>query len=47
MTDKTIKSLLTGILICLLLIALKPVPSLQSNFPSSLNVSDYNGETVV
>ena len=47
MSDKTIKFLMTGILICLLLIALKPVPSFESNFPSSLNVSDYNGETVV
>ena len=48
MSDKTIKSLMTGILICLLLIAFKPVPSFQSNFPSSLNVNDYDtGETVV
>ena len=46
MSDKTIKSLMTGILICLLLIALKPVPSLQSDFPSSLDINN-NGETVV
>jgi hypothetical protein len=45
MTDKTNKILLVGILICLIIIAYKPVPSFQSNIPSSLDVS--NGETVV
>ena len=47
MSDKTIKFLMTGIFICLVIIALKPVPSFQSNFPSSLNVDGDNGETVV
>ncbi|MGN0993328.1 MAG: hypothetical protein ACI4PE_05360 [Bacilli bacterium] len=46
MFDKTIKFLMMGILICLLLIALKPVPSLQSDFPSSLDINN-NSETVV
>lgn len=34
-----------GILICLIVIALKPVPSFQSEFPSSVDVSA--GESVV
>ena len=36
-----------GILVCLVIIALKPTPSFQSDYPSSLEVSDYSGETVV
>ncbi|MCG1023827.1 hypothetical protein [Sutcliffiella horikoshii] len=48
MSDKTNKIILIGILISLIIIAFKPVPSFHSNpmhFPSSLEV--YNGETVV
>lgn len=45
MTDKSTKSIMIGILICLIVIALKPVPSFQSEFPSSVNVS--SGESVV
>lgn len=45
MSDKTIKILMTGILICLIIIAFKPAPSFQPNFPSSLDV--LNGESVV
>lgn len=36
-----------GILICLIIIALKPVPSFNTNIPSSFNVDTSNGETVV
>lgn len=45
MSDKTIKILMTGILICLIIIAFKPVPSFQPNSPSSIDV--MNGESVV
>lgn len=48
MADQSTKKIMVGILICLIIIALKPVPSFQSNFPdfpSSLDVN--NGETVV
>lgn len=31
----------------MVIIALKPTPSFQSDFPSSLYLSDYHGETVV
>jgi hypothetical protein len=47
MSDKSNRKIMIGILICLVLIALKPTPSFHSNFPSSLDVNDYNGETVV
>lgn len=47
MADKTVKIILMGILICLIVIALKPVPSFQYNSPSSLNVDSNSGETVV
>ncbi|TYR98613.1 hypothetical protein FZC84_14370 [Rossellomorea vietnamensis] len=45
MADKSSKIIMTGILICLIIIAFKPVPSFQSNMPASLDVS--NGEAVV
>ncbi|EKN63703.1 hypothetical protein P9E76_20195 [Schinkia azotoformans] len=48
MSDQATKRIMVGILICLIIIALKPVPSFQSNypdFPSSLDVN--NGEAVV
>ncbi|PIC98862.1 hypothetical protein [Sporosarcina sp. P29] len=47
MYDKTSKNIMIGILVCLAIIALKPTPSFQSDFPSLLEVSDYSGETVV
>ncbi|WP_164669972.1 hypothetical protein [Virgibacillus doumboii] len=47
MSDKTSKIIMMGILICLAIIAFKPTPSFHSNFPSSLDVSAHNGETVV
>ncbi|WP_153722324.1 hypothetical protein [Sporosarcina cascadiensis] len=47
MSDKTSKNIMIGILVCLVIIALKPTPSFQSEFPSSLEVSDYRGEAVV
>jgi hypothetical protein len=45
MSDKSTKNIMIGILICLIVIALKPVPSFQSEFPSSVDVSA--GESVV
>lgn len=45
MSDKTTKIVMIGILICLIIIAFKPVPSFYSNFPTSLDV--LSGETVV
>ncbi len=48
MSDKYTRRIMVGILICLIIIAFKPVPSFQSNypdFPSSLDIN--NGETVV
>lgn len=48
MADQSTKKIMVGILICLIIIAFKPVPSFQSNFPdfpSSLDIN--NGETVV
>ncbi len=45
MPDKSTKNIMIGILICLIVIALKPVPSFQSEFPSSVDVSA--GESVV
>lgn len=48
MSDQATKRIMVGILICLIIIALKPVPSFQSNypdFPSSLDIN--NGEAVV
>ena len=49
MVEKTSNGIMKGILICLIIIALKPVPSFQSDFesefPLSMDVS--NGESVV
>ncbi len=45
MSDKSTKNIMIGILICLIVIALKPVPSFQPEFPSSIDV--LAGESVV
>ena len=45
MVDKQNKKIMLGILICLIIIALKPVPSFQSDFPPSLDFPI--GESVV
>ena len=42
---ETSNGIMKGILICLIIIALKPVPSFESDFPLSMDVS--NGESVV
>lgn len=44
MQEKRKSTILIGILICLIIIALKPVPSFNNNTP---NIPSYEGQSVV
>ncbi|SET71131.1 hypothetical protein SAMN05216389_12229 [Oceanobacillus limi] len=45
MSDNGMKKIMIGILICLIIIALKPTPSFEQNYPPYPDVS--NGQSVV